>query len=119
VLGVLNDDRDMATAHDIDVYFNRMGPTGGLLVVVAIGTEVYGATDREPLAALHIAARKAVEGLALRGQAVDPSVIVKRGEAELHARWRSSSNSSRDSSSGSAWWRHLHEEADELNKLQF
>ncbi len=83
----------MAMAHDIDVHFNRLGPTGGTLVIVAIGTDVYGATDRQPLAALHIAARKAAEGLALRGQSVDPSLIVERGQEELRARRAGSSPS--------------------------
>jgi hypothetical protein len=76
----------MAMADDIGVHFNRSGPTGGTLVVVAIGIDVYGATDREPLAALHIVARKAAEDLALRGRPVDPSAIVERGEEELQAR---------------------------------
>lgn len=66
-------------ADDIEVHFNRMGLSGGILVVVAIGTDVYGATDVEPVAALHAAASKAAEDRALRGQPVDANDIVERG----------------------------------------
>jgi hypothetical protein len=78
-------------AHDIEVHFNRMGPGGGTLVVVAIGAEVYGATDLQPVAALRSAARKASEDLALRGRPVDPDVIMECGREELKARARRSS----------------------------
>jgi hypothetical protein len=66
-------------ADEIEVYFNRMGLSGGTLVVVAIGTDVYGATDVEPVAALHAAATKAVEDRALRGQPVDSDAILEQG----------------------------------------
>jgi hypothetical protein len=56
---------------DIDVHFNRLGPSGATLVVVAVGREVFGATHPEPLAALHTAAREAAEGLAKCGQRID------------------------------------------------
>jgi len=62
-----------------------MGLRGGTLVVVAIGTDVYGATDLEPVSALHAAARRAAEDLALRGRPVDPNVIVERGQQQLRA----------------------------------
>ena len=33
---------------EIDVHFNRLGPGGATLVVVAVGREVFGATNPEP-----------------------------------------------------------------------
>jgi hypothetical protein len=79
---------DMAACvtEDIDVHFSRVGPGGGTLVVVAVGTNVYAATGLEPLAALHAAASKAAEGLAQTGMTVDPRVIVERGEEQLRSR---------------------------------
>lgn len=68
---------------DIEIHFNGMGRSGGTLVVVAIGTDVYGATHAEPLAALHAAAGKAAEDRALRGRPVDPKRIVERGLGKL------------------------------------
>lgn len=59
-------------ADEIEIYFNRMGLGGGTLVVVAIGSDVYGATDVEPVAALHAAATRAAEDRALRGQPAGP-----------------------------------------------
>lgn len=73
---------------EIDVHFNRLGPTGVTLVVVAVGREVFGATSLEPIVALHAAARQAAEGLGKCGKRVDPDVIVERGHQELHARAR-------------------------------
>ncbi len=73
----------MAMANEIDVYFNAMGPNAGTRVVVAIGTEVYGATDLEPIDALRAAARKAADDLAVQGRPVDPDLIVERGREEL------------------------------------
>jgi len=63
----------------IDIHFNRLGQTGATLVVVSVGTETYGATGADPLAALRVVARKASEGLAARGCYVDPNLIVERG----------------------------------------
>lgn len=77
-------------AHDIEVHFNRMGLSGGTLVIVAIGTEVYGATDLDPVTALRAATRKASEDLALRGHPVDPDVIMECGREELKAQARRS-----------------------------
>jgi hypothetical protein len=57
-----------------------------MLVVVAIGREVYGATGLNPLAALHAAAKRASEGLALRGLSVDPDLIVECGREQLRVR---------------------------------
>jgi hypothetical protein len=67
----------------IEVHFNRMGLGGGTLVIVAVGTEVYGATDLEPVNALHVAAKRAADDLALRGQQVDPAEIVEYGLRSL------------------------------------
>ena len=75
---------------EIDVHFNRLGPSGATLVVVAVGREVFGATNPEPLAALHTAAREAAEGLAKCGHRVDAEVIVERGHEEWNARVRRS-----------------------------
>lgn len=66
-------------ADEIEVHFNRAGLNGGTLVVVAIGTDVYGATDEEPIAALRAAAVRAAEDRASRGEPVDPEAIVERG----------------------------------------
>ena len=57
---------------DIDVHFNRLGPSGATLVVVAVGREVFGATNPEPFAALHTAAREAAEGLPSAASASTP-----------------------------------------------
>ena len=46
---------------EIDVHFNRLAVSGWTLVVVAVGTEAYGAADWEPLTALHCVARRAAE----------------------------------------------------------
>lgn len=77
---------------DIGVHFSALGGGGGTLVVVAVGTDAYGATHDEPLTALHAAACKAAEGLALRGMTVDPKIIVERGQEELSARARRSAS---------------------------
>jgi hypothetical protein len=66
-------------ADDIEVHFNGMGIAGGTLVLVAIGSDVYGATDREPVVALYAAASKAAEDRAVRGRPVSANDIVKRG----------------------------------------
>jgi hypothetical protein len=71
---------------DFDVHVSGLGAGGGTLVVVAFGANVYGASDVEPIVALHAAASKAAEGLAQRGLTVDPKAIVERGEEELRAR---------------------------------
>jgi hypothetical protein len=73
----------MGMVHSIEVHFNRMGLGGRTLVVVAVGTEVYGATDLEPVNALYVAAQRAAADLALRGHAVDAAEIVERGLRSL------------------------------------
>lgn len=70
----------------IDVHFSDMGHGDGTLVVVAIGMDVYGATDLEPFTALQAAARKAADNRARRGRPVDLNIIVERGHDELNAR---------------------------------
>lgn len=75
---------------EIDVHFNRLGPSGTTLVVVAVGREVFGATNPEPFAALHTAAREAAEGLAKCGNRVAAETIVERGKQEWNARVRRS-----------------------------
>ena len=64
---------------DIEIHFNGMGYSGGTLVVVAIGTDVYGATDREPVAALYAAASRAANDRASLGRPVNAKDIVERG----------------------------------------
>jgi hypothetical protein len=76
----------MDIADDIDIHFNRTGASGGTLAVVAIGTDVYGAADLEPLAALCAAARKAVEDFALRGRALCIEEIIERGLRRVGAK---------------------------------
>ncbi len=66
-------------ASEIEVHFNRRGPGGQSFVVVAIGTDVYGAVDPEPGAALGAAATSASEDLARRGRPVDREQIMARG----------------------------------------
>ena len=74
---------------EIDVHFNTQGSRGGILVLVAVGTDVYGATALEPHAALRAAARSASDDLTRRGLDVDPSAIVRRGLEALAIRNRS------------------------------
>jgi hypothetical protein len=76
----------------IDVHFSRSSLSGATFVVVAVGTEVYGATNVDPDEALHAVAWKASEDLATRGRRVDPKVIVERGHAAWNARARQSSS---------------------------
>jgi hypothetical protein len=71
----------------IEVHFNRMGRGGGTLVVVAIGTDVYGATAPEPLRALHAVALSAARDQTRRGQAVDPRLVVQHGLTTLVGVW--------------------------------
>jgi hypothetical protein len=73
----------MVMANEIDVYFNAMGPKGRTLAVVAVGTDVYGATDVEPIDALRAVATKAADDLAVRGRLVHPDLIVERGRDQL------------------------------------
>jgi hypothetical protein len=68
---------------DIEILFNRVGFSGATLVVVAIGGDVYGATDVEPVSALHAAARKAADDRASHGRPLDPNVIIERGLASM------------------------------------
>jgi hypothetical protein len=68
---------------DIEVHLSGAGFGGAVLVVVAIGTDVYGATSMEALDALHVAASRAAEDRALRGFPVDPQRIMDRGLAKL------------------------------------
>ena len=69
----------------IEVHFSRMRPTGSVKVVVTIGMDVYGATDVDAVTALHAAARRAAEDLAVRGHPLDPNVIVECGQQQLSA----------------------------------
>jgi hypothetical protein len=73
------------TADAIDVYFNRVGIAGGMLVVVAVGADVYAARGSDPVAALHAAASRAAEDLALLGKPVDEHLIVQHGLLRLRA----------------------------------
>ncbi len=69
----------MMRVDGIEVYFNRLGLSGGTLVVVAVGADVYGATAPEPVSALHSVARKVAEDRALRGCPVDPNDFLEEG----------------------------------------
>jgi ribosome-associated translation inhibitor RaiA len=69
----------------IEVDFCRTWFRGGVDVVVTIGADIYGATDLEPVTALHAAARKAAEDLARRGHPLDPNAIVEQGQQKLKA----------------------------------
>jgi hypothetical protein len=77
-------------ADDIEVHFNRLGLSGGTLVVVAIGTDVYGATDQEPVAALRAAA---LPGVPMAKQP-DPRALAHRCRVDASTRrtppWRRS-----------------------------
>ncbi len=70
-------------ASDIEVHFSRMGVGRGMLAIVAVGTDVYGATDPEPARALQTVAMRAAEDLARRGRPVDAESIVEIGAASL------------------------------------
>ena len=72
---------------DIEVTFSPLH-TGSTMVVVTIGAEVYGATDIEPVLALHAAARRAAVDLAARGHPLDPMLIVEKGMKQLPASFR-------------------------------
>lgn len=73
----------MANASDIEVHFSRMGAGGGMLAIVAVGTDVYGATDMEPTRALQTVAMRAAEDLARRGRPIDVESIVEVGLGNL------------------------------------
>jgi hypothetical protein len=73
----------MGASNDFEIHFNRMGRSGATLVVVAIGTDVYGATHAEPVTALRAAAHKAAVDLSLRGRLIDPHVVVQHGLCRL------------------------------------
>lgn len=80
---ILHYPRTIVRTDGIEVYFSRLGLSGATLVVVAVGPDVYGATDPEPVTALHSAARKAAEDRALRGFLVDPNDIVEEGLGKI------------------------------------
>ena len=61
----------------------QLGMSGGTLAVVAIGDDVYAATDVRAVVALRAAATKAAEDRARRGRPVDPERIVERGLVSL------------------------------------
>ena len=79
----------MTVTEDIEVYFNRMGMSGGTLAVVAIGDDVYAATDADAVAALRAAATRAAEDRAQRGRPIDPKRVLERGLASLPSGARS------------------------------
>jgi len=67
----------------VEFHFKRLGLSGATLVVVAVGTKIYGACALEPLAALYAAACRASEDLANRRQPIDPKVLIEWGQEEL------------------------------------
>jgi hypothetical protein len=69
---------------EIDVQFNTVRL--GVLVAVAVGTDVYGATDIDPRVALERAARSASDDLARRGHLVNAASIIEQGQTWLAAR---------------------------------
>jgi hypothetical protein len=75
----------MAHTQDIAVHFNRLDKNGGTLVVVAIGTDVYGASGADPAAVLGAAASKAAQDFTARGRSLDPGAVVARGMRLLAA----------------------------------
>jgi hypothetical protein len=67
----------------VEFHFKRLSLSGATLVVVVVGTTVYGACALEPLTALQTATRTASEDLASRGQPIDPNFLIERGKEEL------------------------------------
>jgi hypothetical protein len=72
-------------AGDIEVHFDSLSVSDATLVVVAVGTAIYSATNADPLGALRAVAREASTDLARRGRLIDARVIVERGREELSA----------------------------------
>ncbi len=68
---------------DIEVEIRRLPLSGGILAVVTVGTEVYGATGRQALAALTAAAARAASALTARGCLIEAPAIVALGLAVL------------------------------------
>jgi hypothetical protein len=67
----------------VEFHFKRLSLSGATLVVVVLGTRVYGACSVEPLTALQTAIQTAAEDLANRRQPVDPSFLIELGKEEL------------------------------------
>jgi hypothetical protein len=67
----------------VEFHFKRLDLSGATLVVVAVGTKIYGACALEPLVALHAVAWRASEDLASRRQPIDPNVLIEWGQEEL------------------------------------
>jgi hypothetical protein len=70
----------------IEITFRGLRVSGATLVVLAVGSEVYSATDADALSALRVVARRASTELATHGQFLDPKVVVKRGLRQWNAR---------------------------------
>jgi hypothetical protein len=70
----------------IEIMFDGLSVCGATLVVLAVGSEVYSATAGDALTALRVVARKASIQLAIRGQILDPRVVVERGRRRWNAR---------------------------------
>jgi hypothetical protein len=67
----------------VEFHFRRLGLSGATLVVIAIGTKVYGACAVKPLVALHAAALNASQDLSNRRRPIELNVLIEWGQEGL------------------------------------